>query len=347
MRSMVVLAVVMAVSLASTQTAVAADVRFPTNPAPAWFTDDFKQRVDASGDRGVPLDDHSILDVCPGVVIHEGGVGTGTCIVYPYGCTANFVYYNGSGAIAGRVSSGGNHYLGTAGHCVEKTGEPVYAAVATPGVGPAIKRIGTVSKFVVDYPDESGNIRDFAAIKLDDGQQVYPQSPVGGPQGIYDGCAAGEPLKYYGHGYEAVVAQGKPEGGLAVHWYRTGFGWAGPAFGGDSGSGVLHADGRAVGDLTASAILYLPYYAPGESMGSRITWILEYLGGAYRLVNQDYTLARDTTSCTSGSGGDDGDDGSGGGGGNGGGNGGGGKDKGGGGGGKDKGGGGKGGKPKA
>jgi hypothetical protein len=93
-----------------------------------------------------------------------------------------------------------------------------------------------------------------------------------------------------------AVAQGKPEGGVATTWYDEGYGWAGPAFGGDSGSGVLHAGtNQAVGDLTAVALIYPPF-VPGETIGSRVTWILSFLGSGYSLVNADRTLARDTTS---------------------------------------------------
>jgi hypothetical protein len=278
---------------ATASIASAASFDHPVNPAPTWFTQDFKQKVDAAGQAGVPLAaaGPSALDVCPGAVFHEGGVGTGTCLVYPYGCTANFVYSSGSGNAP--AVANGSLYLGSAGHCSDKVGEAVYGAISTPGVGPSIAKIGTVSKRVEDYPN-SGNVHDFEAIKIDAGYNVYPDSPVGGPQGIYDGCAVGTPLKYYGHGYEIAVSQGKPEGGAATHWYNDGYGWAGPAFGGDSGSGVLNgATNQAVGDLTATALVYSPF-VPGETIGSRITWILRYTG--YSLVNADRTLARDTTS---------------------------------------------------
>jgi hypothetical protein len=297
--------------LTMTGTASAAEVDYPRNPAPAWFTEDFKQRVDASGRQGVPLDEPGALDVCPGVVLHEGGVGTGTCLVFPFGCTANFVYYSGSGPQAPAVADG-NLYLGTAGHCVEKAGEPVYGAVSTPGVGATIQRIGTVSKFIEKY-DDDGLVRDFASIKIDDGLNVYPDSPVGGPQGIYDGCDPGQPLKYFGNGYEVAVAQGKPGGGGAAHWYDDGYGYFGTAFGGDSGSGVLHADDRAVGDLTAVIILDPSLaYVPGEVVGTRVTWILSFLGSSYSLVNQDGTLSRDTTTTCAAAGGGGGGKGSGG-----------------------------------
>lgn len=296
MRTLPVIAA-MAAFLSITGTASAQQVDYPRNPAPAWFTQDFKQQVDAAGAQGVPLEEPGALDVCPGAVLHEGGVGTGTCLVVPFGCTANFVYYNGGGATAPAVASG-SLYLGTAGHCVEKVGEPVYGAISTPGIviGVNIVRIGTVSKFREEY-DDDGLVQDFASIKIEDGLPVYPDSPVGGPQGIYDGCEAGQPLKYYGHGYEVAVAQGKPGGGVAAHFYQDGYGYFGTAFGGDSGSGVLHADNRAVGNLDA-LIIFDPSLAftPGEVVGSRVTWILSFLGGGYSLVNQDRTLASDTTS---------------------------------------------------
>jgi hypothetical protein len=282
-----------AVFLLTAGTATAApQVDQPSNPAPAWFTQEFQQRVDAAGTQGIPVDEHSALDVCPGAVIHEGAVGTGTCLVYPAGCTANFVYANGPTAPA---VADGSLYLGTAGHCVDRPGGPVYGAISTPGVGASIVKIGTVSKAIERY-DDDGVVQDFASIQIEDGLSVHPDSPVGGPQGIYDGCEPGQPLKYYGHGYEVVVAQGKPGGGVAAHWYQDGFGYFGTAFGGDSGSGILHGDNRAVGDLTA-IIIFDPSLAftPGEVVGTRITWILDFLGAGYSLVNADGTLVRDTT----------------------------------------------------
>ena len=267
----------------------------PSNPAPAWFTDDFKQRVDAAGPEGVPVDEPGVLDVCPGAVLHEGGVGAGTCLVVPAGCTANFVYSSGSGTAP--AVADGSLYLGTAGHCTEKAGEPVYGAASTPGVGASIVRIGTVSKRVERY--DGAVVQDFASIRIDNGLNVFPDSPAGGPQGIYDGCDPGQPLKYYGHGYEVAVAQGKPGGGVAAHWYDDGYGYFGTALGGDSGSGVVHADNRAVGNLDAIIILDPSLsYTPGEVVGSRVTWILGFLGAGYSLVNQDRTLSRDTTACT-------------------------------------------------
>src|ERR671938_1029635 len=110
MRALILAVTMAALVLGATSTA-SAEVKHPRNPAPSWFTDDFRQKVDAAGHSGVPLAGPSALDVCPGAVLHEGGVGTGTCLVYPYGCTANFVYYNGSAGTA-PATADGNEYLG-------------------------------------------------------------------------------------------------------------------------------------------------------------------------------------------------------------------------------------------
>ena len=88
---------------------------------------------------------------------------------------------------------------------------------------------------------------------------------------------------------------------MIAHMLRDGYGWAGPAFGGDSGSGVINAvTNEAEGNLTATAIISLPY-APGETIGSRMTWILSFLGSGYSLVNADRTTSRDTTNDCAGS----------------------------------------------
>jgi hypothetical protein len=290
-----VVATIAAISLTLvvTSAASAAQVSYPRTPAPSWFTPSFKQKVDAAGPTGVPITEAGPgpLDVCPGVVTHENAVGTGTCLVFPYGCTANFVYYNGSSATAPAVADG-HLYLGSAGHCSDKTGQVVYGQISTPGVGASIVRIGTVSKRVENYGND-GSVLDFEAIQIDSGLHVYPDSPVGGPQGIYTGCQVGTPVKLWGHGYAIAMGQGKPEGGISEHWYDSGYGWDGPSFPGDSGSGVINAaTGEAAGDLDAIVELYVPpVYTPGEIIGTRITSILSFLGSGYKLVNADQTLS--------------------------------------------------------
>ncbi len=64
------------------------------------------------------------------------------------------------------------------------------------------------------------------------------------------------------------------------------------------------ADNRAAGDLTAVYIFDPSFaFAPGEVVGTRVTWILRHLGSRYHLVNADHSLSRDTTnSCTTAAG---------------------------------------------
>ena len=296
LRVVLVLAVVAAIGLGAAATASAARVSHPRKPPPAWFTKSFRQRVDAAGHRGVPVAGPGVLDICPSAVIHQGGVGTGTCLVYPYGCTANFAYYNGGSSTAPAVADG-HLYLGSAGHCSDKVGQVVYAAISTPGVGASIARIGTVAKRVEQYGN-NGSVLDFESIQIDSGYHVYPASPVGGPQGVYTGCQVGTPVKYWGDGYAVEMGPGKPEGGASAHWYDSGYGWFGPLLPGDSGSGVLNAvTNQAVGNLDAIVKLYVPpVYLPGEGIGTRMTSILSFSG--YKLVNQDQTLASgSSTSC--------------------------------------------------
>src|SRR5215216_1806742 len=158
-------AVIAVLGLGMTASASGATVKHPRNPAPAWFTSQFQKRVDAAGHRGVPIDGPSVLDVCPGVVFHQNGVGTGTCLVYPYGCTANLVYYNGAGATAPARADGRHLYLGSAGHCSDKAGQVVYGAISTPGVGPSIARIGTVAKRAEKY-GKDGSVLDVEVIRI-------------------------------------------------------------------------------------------------------------------------------------------------------------------------------------
>src|SRR5438128_3061612 len=146
---------------------------------PAWFTPLFKAQVDRAGTKGVavPTAGSSATDVCPGIDPNSPTpattvVSAGTCEVYPYGCTANFVYTNGS-----------QFFIGTAGHCVDKVGQDVYMQVNTPGVGASIADVGTVSKFV-----NGGVGNDYSVIAIRSGLAVDPKLPEGGPNGIYTGC---------------------------------------------------------------------------------------------------------------------------------------------------------------
>src|SRR3954469_9883265 len=253
---------------------------------PSWFTTKFKKQVNKAGRKGKAkpsADGPSATDVCPGIDPNSptpatSVVSAGTCEVYPYGCTANFIY-----------SGGGGYYIGTAGHCVDKVGQDIYMQVSRPGVGASIADVGTVSKFV-----NGGVGNDYAVIAIKPGFTVDPKLPQGGPKGIYTSCGPTAVL-HYGHGYGVAVAQGKLEGGLATNWYDDGYGWTGVGAPGDSGSAVETAGLQAAGDFT-HLIVDLGAYPGSDLAGTRITKILA--GTGLSLVNADgSTTPTASTNC--------------------------------------------------
>jgi len=186
-------------------------------------------------------------------------------------CTANFVF----------ADDAGNRYIGTAGHCAPiRDGVHVWpypeGPVALHGTrADTAARIGTFVfaastlapatlpvPFVGYVPEW-----DFALIRLDAGVAVSPQmAHFGGPMALHDELSS-EPalLHHYGWGVHGV--NGEPEvedccaleqpahgrTALALHLAHPRlvhvFDVAG---GGDSGSPVISADGRAVGIVSSA-----------------------------------------------------------------------------------------------
>ena len=157
-------------------------------------------------------------------------------------CTLNFLFRDG----------GGTRYIGTAGHCIipgHNDGETVWA----PGNGPPARdghgqRIGEFAYAVHDHP------KDFALIRLDPGVDARPDvAHFGGPTGV-NVDQHGDPvvLHHYGGGGDAAAVL-PARSALAVGLPEADYVKAvGVARGGDSGSPVISADGRAVGVLVAS-----------------------------------------------------------------------------------------------
>jgi hypothetical protein len=265
----------------------------PVRPAPAWYTPLLHQQVLAAGAAGVQVAEEQLNLDCPGFA--QRGVSAAGCLVYPYGCTANFVFADSS-----------SRYIGTARHCVDvdnRTGEPIFFPDEGDGGNDTgrpvvmqvdtttVARVGTVVKHTAGTGDPG---QDFALIRLDPAVVarwgVNPAIPVvGGPQGIYGGCER-RPVKHYGHGYEVLVAQGYPRTGLATVWNSTGYGWLGHAFGGDSGSPVVMDDNRAAGNLT-HLVVDLKEYLGANTAGMRMTAIMRFVGRGIRLVNADGTTS--------------------------------------------------------
>jgi hypothetical protein len=274
-RPSVVLA--LACSLALAMAGVASAERRP----PAKFmTPKMEKKLSANGANGVSVPLAALNTECPGV--QSPGVSAGGCIVAPYGCTANFIFTDGS-----------SQYVGTARHCTDRVGQEVTMQLDTTTIGV----VGTVAK-MTSGEGEPGN--DWALIKIDPAVAaewgVDPAMPViGGPQGVYTGCGP-TPVFHYGHGYGVAVGQGKVEGGLATNVYDDGFGWTGAGAPGDSGSGVLTAPGGpAIGDFTHLIVDTGAY--PGSTLaGTRITKAMNLFGVS--LVNADgSTTAPADTAC--------------------------------------------------
>jgi hypothetical protein len=193
-------------------------------------------------------------------------------------CTANFVYTDGAG----------NTYVGYAAHCAG-TG----AATDTDGCLAQSLPLGTRVTFVeggslltegttlgsgtlansswltmpqngeVDAPTRAYN--HLALVKVDaaDVGKVNPSVPVwGGPVGIdTDGTAAGDTVYSYGNSsLRAGITQLSPKQGISLGDAAADAGWSHPVYTltpgvpGDSGSGFLDDQGRALGVLSTLAI---------------------------------------------------------------------------------------------
>lgn len=222
--------------------------------APTWFTPELQQET-AKG-KPTPAPAGAVGPDVPlsGYV----GIRPGSEMIFPYGCTMNFVF-----------GSPGSYSIGTAGHCVDKVGEPVTLLTIAPGTPPSVENlvlveIGTVKKRV-----DNGIGADFALVSIKPELQswVFPTIPqVGGPCGVYTGDGltdqnlplkghatvdAGEQIFHYGHGL-GIGTGGTSRTGHGLYWEPKAFWWAGSVIFGDSGSAArVGTTGLgAAGDVT-------------------------------------------------------------------------------------------------
>ena len=281
-----VVAVVLSGALATS--AFAVTIKELKRPSPSWYTPALHQRVLAAGAKGLAIPQESLNVACPGYAAK--GVNAGGCIVFPFGCTANFVFTDGT-----------SKYIGTARHCVDvgaKGGNDVGTPLVMQVDATHVAQVGTVVKHTSGTGDV-GN--DFALTKIDAAVAakwgVNPAIPVwGGPFGVYTGCDV-VAVKHYGHGYGVAVSQGYPRAGVATNWRGSGYGWTGHVAPGDSGSPVIRGARDAVGNLTH--LIVDPLGFPGSDVaGMRMTAILSFLGSGYRLVDQGGGTSSATSSCS-------------------------------------------------
>ena len=238
-------------------------------PAPNWYTPALHRRVLAAGAQGVPIPAEADI---PASALAWTGIRPGAWMFFPSWCTMNFIFHGATSTTStkggGKKTTGGGGgsgwYIGTAGHCAE-VGDEV-TLIAAPGV------LMNIGKTVKSYNDDVG--RDFALV------EIYPEmvkyinpsmAIIGGPTGVKQ-PAIGDPIMHVGHGL-GVGTGGTPRAGVVTYVGNgdqqadTAYGWDGAATPGDSGSGVRHASGGAVGNLTHLVVgtEYLPAFIAGTS----------------------------------------------------------------------------------
>jgi hypothetical protein len=179
-------------------------------------------------DSATPVGVGSCSGVRPGAGFSAAGAG----------CSLNFVF----------TDEAGNEYIGTAGHCYVPGGSDVTWA---PGAGPFARQDGSTFGHAVFAVLKPGY--DFALIRLADGVIADPSMcHFGGPTSLYDAFDS-TPLVLHQYGRGIVLGDTVPG--------RSGFTVTGgndnmitaylPVTFGDSGSGVIDSDGRAMGVAVA------------------------------------------------------------------------------------------------
>jgi hypothetical protein len=261
-------------------------------PPPKWYTPDLHKRVIEAKGKPVQTPVPKAEINCLGYSPPSGSpsdplraVSAGGCMVYPHGCTANFVFTDGT-----------SKYIGSAGHCLSGRGGTVVMQVAT-RVDPtdtvmvALAAVGKTTKKV-----DAGIGRDFGVARIDPQWPVVPGvAGAAGPTGVFCGDPLGQPVVHYGHGYVFYVEQGNPKAGevipdltLLVKFASTeyGFNWVGYGLPGDSGSPVMNPAGLAVGDLTHGlGVDVVPI--PGWNAGTTTAGMFNILGRGYSMVTVD------------------------------------------------------------
>ncbi len=218
---------------------------------PNWFTPAWEQQVLAANGRPVAAPTDAPLP-------SEVGIRPGSWMIAPYGCTMNFVF-----------SKSGTYAIGTAGHCVDKTGQHVVLLTLAPGTrNPVLVDIGSV---VARHENGIGD--DFALVSIRPELNAWVSATtavVGGPCGQYTRFGP-ETVEHYGHGL-AIGTGGTPRAGVALTWKSDAYGWDSPAIFGDSGSPVRVTDLKAAGDLTHLVVdsRWLPSFVAGTRIGKML-----------------------------------------------------------------------------
>ncbi|HUR74343.1 MAG TPA: trypsin-like peptidase domain-containing protein [Sporichthya sp.] len=219
--------------------------------------------------------------VHPGVLLITDGKG----------CTANFLF----------TDAAGHFYLGQAAHCASR-GEPDNFDGCVDSVLPLGTEVGirgsdvkgalaysswTTMQAVAESDEVACRANDFALVRVPDAAvgTLNPSVPYfGGPVGLSTGTGgAGDPVFSYGntplrYGIEelspkyGVILKTTDEDWTCIAYFLT------PVIPGDSGSGVLDEQGRALG--VASSLIVLPH--PGGNgvvnLGKALAYAQQHSG---------------------------------------------------------------------
>jgi hypothetical protein len=233
---------------------------------PEWYTPALHQQVLADGGRPVAAPAQAPLP-------SEIGIRPGAWMLFPSGCTMNFIFRSGS-----------SYAIGTAGHCVSRVGEPVTLLTLAPGTSnPVLVNVGNVLKRA-----DGGIGNDFALVSVNPvlNSWVDPTiAVIGGPCGQFGGSGI-QTVFHYGHGL-VIGTGGTSRAGVATTWQSNMFGWDGAAIFGDSGSPVRIGTLPAAGNLTH--LVVDSRYLPSFIAGTRISRILQIAGG-WSLVSSSLCL---------------------------------------------------------
>jgi hypothetical protein len=233
---------------------------------PEWYTPALHREVLAREGRPVAAPAQAPLP-------SEIGIRPGAWMLFPAGCTMNFVF-----------RSGASFAIGTAGHCVSRVGEPVTLLTVAPGTSnPVLVNVGNVLKRA-----DGGIGNDFALVSVNPvlNPWVDPTiAVIGGPCGQFTGSGI-QTVFHYGHGL-VIGTGGTPRAGVATTWQANMFGWDGAAIFGDSGSPVRIGTLPAAGNLTH--LVVDSRYLPSFIAGTRISRILQIAGG-WNLVSSSLCL---------------------------------------------------------
>ncbi|MGY2702481.1 hypothetical protein [Nocardioides sp. HB32] len=273
-------AVASAALLSSGVLAAALSAAAPASAAPTWAPADTAQ-------------------IHPGTMMYTEGAQ----------CTANFVYTDGAGTV----------YVGYAAHCAG-TGSSTDTNGCTTQSLPLGTKItfneggslidegtqvgtGTLAYSSWDAMKKAGETdpntcayNDLALVKVDaaDVSKVNPSIPFwGGPTGIdTNGTAAGDRVYTYGNSsLRAGIAALSPHTGISLGDQAADGGWSHPLYTvtpgipGDSGSGFVSADGKAIGVLSTLGLAPLPASNNIGDIAKEIAYASSHGVSGLQLVN--------------------------------------------------------------